>query len=236
MGRPGRWIVAGLMTLAAFAVTTCVTEVFLFTQWLPSPDTRWSTVAVTTGAAVAAFIGLWGQSWATESGGQGSRPILANQLAPHERRERKARDQLRQHLGRQDQMRRMDETSALALRVHPAIAPPRPLEPTAALRAEKGRLQGPILLQTGCDRACRHRPARHAGVCQAGRAARAAPPEHRHRCGDRATRRHRRTGRAPGGCAEPKVAPENQVLRSSSGWTASRYPGSSRMPAASSPH
>lgn len=76
---------------------------------------------------------------------QGSRAVPAEPLASRERRERNARDQLRQHLGRQDRLRRMDETSALALRVHPAIGLPRPPEPTAALRAETdshpGRLQ-----------------------------------------------------------------------------------------------
>ena len=59
MGQPGRRAVAGLVTLAAFAVATWVTGVFLFTQLLPSPDARWP-VAVAIGAAVAAFFGLWG--------------------------------------------------------------------------------------------------------------------------------------------------------------------------------
>ena len=131
MGQAGRWMVAGLATMAAFAAATWVTGVFLFTRLLPSPGTRWP-VAVTIGAAVAAFIALWGQSWATESSGQ----VSAKKLAPHERRERKARDQLRRHLGRQDRLRRMDETSALALRVHPALSLPRPPESTAALGAE----------------------------------------------------------------------------------------------------
>ncbi len=69
---------------------------------------------------------------------QGSRPVSAEPLVPHEWRERKARDQLRRHLGRQDRLRRMDDpaTSALALRVHPAIGLPQPPEPTAALRAQ----------------------------------------------------------------------------------------------------
>jgi len=131
VGRPGRWAVAGLVTLAAFAVATWVSGVFLFTRLLPSPDARWP-VAVAVGAAVAAFTGLWGQSWATESGGQ----VSAEQLAPHERRERKARDQLQQHLGRRDRLMRIDETSALALGVHPAIDLPGPPESAAALDAE----------------------------------------------------------------------------------------------------
>jgi hypothetical protein len=69
----------------------------------------------------------------------------------------------------------------------------------------------------GCDRArddtrcrrclLRHRPTRCAPACRAGCPPRAAPPEHRHRRGDRAARRCRRPGRAPGGCAVPAAAP-----------------------------
>ena len=118
MGRAWRWIVAGLVTMTAFAVASWVTGVFLLPRLLPNRDIRWP-VAVVIGAAVAAFIGLWGQSWATGSGGQ----VSAEHLPPHERRERKARDQLRQHLGRQDRLTRMDETSALALRRPPRDRP-----------------------------------------------------------------------------------------------------------------
>jgi hypothetical protein len=76
-------MVAGLVTTAAFAVTTWVSGAFLITRLLPSPDVRWPAAFV-IGAVVAAFIGLWGQSWATESAGQ----VPTEQLAPHERRER----------------------------------------------------------------------------------------------------------------------------------------------------
>ena len=116
---------AALVTVAAFAVATWVSGFFLFTRLLPSPDTRWP-VAFAIGAAAAAFTGLWGQSWATESCGPGSRFVPVEQLAPHEQRERKARDHLRQYLGRQERLRRMDQTSALALGIHPAIDLPRP--------------------------------------------------------------------------------------------------------------
>ena len=51
------------------------------------------------------------------------------------------------------------------------------------------------------------RPARRAPACRAGRPPRAAPPEHRHRRGDRAARRRRRPGRAPSRCALPAAAP-----------------------------
>jgi tetratricopeptide (TPR) repeat protein len=67
VGRAWRWTVAALVAAAAFAVGTWVSGAFLFTRLLPSPDTRWP-VAFGIGAAVAAFAGLWGQSWATESG------------------------------------------------------------------------------------------------------------------------------------------------------------------------
>jgi hypothetical protein len=130
VGRAGRWMVAGLATTAAFAVTTWVSGVFLFTRLLPSPDVRWPA-AFAIGAAAAAFTGLWGQSWATDGG-----RVSAEQLAPHKRREREARDQLRQYLGRQDRLPQMDETSALALGVHPAIDLPRSPESAAAPGAE----------------------------------------------------------------------------------------------------
>ena len=58
----------------------------------------------------------------------------------------------------------------------------------------------------GCDRArCyrslprQHRPVRRAPARRAGCLPRAAPPEHRHRCGDRAARRGRRPGRLQAG-------------------------------------
>jgi hypothetical protein len=67
VGPAGRWMVAALVTAAAFAVFTWVSGVFLFTRLLPSPDVRWP-VAFGVGAAAAAFAGLWGQSWATGNG------------------------------------------------------------------------------------------------------------------------------------------------------------------------
>ncbi len=72
---------------------------------------------------------------------------------------------------------------------------------------------GPFLLQSGCDRARHHRPARCVPACRAGRPPRSAPPEHRHRRGDRAARRRRRPGRAPGGCAFPATAPGRTCSR-----------------------
>ena len=51
------------------------------------------------------------------------------------------------------------------------------------------------------------RPARRAPACRADRPPRSAPPEHRHRRGDRAARRCHRPGRAPGRRAFPVAAP-----------------------------
>jgi hypothetical protein len=73
---------------------------------------------------------------------------------------------------------------------------------------------GPFLLQSGCDRARHHRPARRVPTCRAGRPPRSAAPEHRHRRGDRAARRRRRPSHAPGGCAFPAAAPEPTCSRS----------------------
>ena len=53
----------------------------------------------------------------------------------------------------------------------------------------------------------RHRPARRVPARRAGRAPRAAPPQHHHRRGDRATRRRCRPGRAPAGCGLAAAAP-----------------------------
>ncbi len=70
---------------------------------------------------------------------QGSRPMRADPLA---RRERKARDQLRHHLGRQDRLLRMGETSALALRVHSAIDLPQLPGPAAVIHAGRANRPG----------------------------------------------------------------------------------------------
>ena len=66
---------------------------------------------------------------------QGRRAKSVEQLAPHERRERDARDRLRQHLGRRGRLSQMDDpaTLALALRVHPAIDLPQPATSTATV-------------------------------------------------------------------------------------------------------
>jgi hypothetical protein len=99
---------------------------------------------------------------------------------------------------------------------------------------------GPILLQSGCDRARRHRPTRHAASCRAGRPPRAAPPEHRHRRGDRAARRNGRPGRAPGQYTVPAAAPgpgcSRRRLRAAVLITAHARAGESKAPSFTTPY
>jgi hypothetical protein len=72
--------------MAALAVTTWVSGAFLLTRLLPSPEARWP-VAFTVGAAVAAFVGLWGQWWAPEGGKARSPKTIADKLAARLRRQ-----------------------------------------------------------------------------------------------------------------------------------------------------
>lgn len=71
MGRAGRWWVAGLVTVAAFAVTAWVLATFVLLQVMASAPDRW-VVAAGAGTAVAAVSALWGQSWATRKDSEGS--------------------------------------------------------------------------------------------------------------------------------------------------------------------
>ena len=77
MGQTGRWTVAGLVTLAAFGASTWLSGAFVLTRLLTSPDARWPAAFV-IGAAVAAFAGLWGQSWATRDGGGTDRSVTVS--------------------------------------------------------------------------------------------------------------------------------------------------------------
>ena len=79
MGRAGRWLVAGLVVLAAFGVATWVSGAFALTRLLPSADIRWP-VAFGIGAAAAGFAGLWGQSWATQTGDQAAGGAAASNV------------------------------------------------------------------------------------------------------------------------------------------------------------
>ena len=98
-------------------------------------------------------------------------------------------------IGRTSVLRKYDPSRTSVIRIKFSF-------PCPACRAAG---PGPVLYSPGCDRACchrslprRHRPGRRASARRAGGPPRAAPPEHRHRRGDRAARCGRRPGRAPG--------------------------------------
>jgi hypothetical protein len=59
-----RWGVVGLVTVAAFGLAALVSGVFVLPLAMKSDADRW-VVAAGLGVAVAAFVALWGQSWAT---------------------------------------------------------------------------------------------------------------------------------------------------------------------------
>jgi hypothetical protein len=72
MSRAARWLVAVVVTVAAFGVSLWVCGALLLPLWLKSGADRWG-VAAGLGVAVAALAALWGASWASgESKGSSS--------------------------------------------------------------------------------------------------------------------------------------------------------------------
>jgi hypothetical protein len=65
MGRAVRWLIAGLVTAAAFGLSTWVAGVLVLPPLMESAADRW-VVAAGLGVAVAALVGLWGDSWAKQ--------------------------------------------------------------------------------------------------------------------------------------------------------------------------
>src|SRR6185437_15531130 len=129
--RPRRWRwlwqAIGLIGLAG-AAAACIWLYVLVKQQNGQPGAVGSFLAV--GGFVAAVLQVT-LAWLQLRQGRGKSVEL---LAPHERREREARDRLRAHLARRGRLRRMDDpaTRALALRVHPAIDLLQPAAPAAA--------------------------------------------------------------------------------------------------------
>lgn len=64
MDRTVRWCAAGLVVAAAFGGVTWLAGAFLLPLVMKSAADGW-VVAAGLGVAVAALVGLWGQSWAT---------------------------------------------------------------------------------------------------------------------------------------------------------------------------
>jgi protein-S-isoprenylcysteine O-methyltransferase Ste14 len=81
MSRTGRWLVVGVVMVAAFGVSLWVCGALLLPLWLKSGADRW-VVAAGLGVAVAALAALWGASWVggqseDSSSGPGERSISA---------------------------------------------------------------------------------------------------------------------------------------------------------------
>ncbi len=81
MSRSGRWLVAVVVTVAAFGVSLWVCGTLLLPLWLKSGADRW-VVAAGLGVAVAALAALDCASWAggqseDSSSGRGERSISA---------------------------------------------------------------------------------------------------------------------------------------------------------------
>jgi len=62
-----RWLVAGTVTIGAFALVAWVCGAVILTEFMKDPGVRWG-VAGAVGVAVAALAALWGQSFATAEG------------------------------------------------------------------------------------------------------------------------------------------------------------------------
>ena len=81
MSRVGRWLVAVVVTVAAFGVSLWVCGALLLPLVLRSEADRW-VVSAGLGVAVAALAALWGASWAGQSedssSGPGGRSISAS--------------------------------------------------------------------------------------------------------------------------------------------------------------
>ena len=81
VSRAARWLVAVLVTVAAFGMSLWVCGALLLPLWLKSEADRW-VVAAGLGVAVAALAALGGASWAggqseDSSSGPGERSISA---------------------------------------------------------------------------------------------------------------------------------------------------------------
>jgi hypothetical protein len=80
MSRAGRWLVAVVVTVAAFGVSLWVCGTLLLPLWLKSGADRWA-VAAGLGVAVAALAALGCAAWAGQdedsSAGPGERSISA---------------------------------------------------------------------------------------------------------------------------------------------------------------
>jgi hypothetical protein len=68
----GRWAVAFITVIAAFAIPTLICGMLLLRDVLKDPGARWG-VATAPGIAVAALVALWAYGFVT-GGGEGESP------------------------------------------------------------------------------------------------------------------------------------------------------------------
>jgi hypothetical protein len=81
--RPGlRWLVAIVVTVAAFALATWISGAFVLPLFMKDGGARW-VVATALGVAVAALAALWGHWFATEAGTATAGPDGQPSAAPH---------------------------------------------------------------------------------------------------------------------------------------------------------
>ncbi len=134
------WRAVGLAGLAG-AAAACFWLFLIVRKQSGQPG--WAAPLLAVGGFVAAVAAVAQVLLAWLQLRQGIRAKSVEQLAPHEQRDREARDRLRQHLGRRDRLPQMDETLALALGVQPAIdLPQRPgsgAVPSAETDSRPGR-------------------------------------------------------------------------------------------------
>jgi hypothetical protein len=73
-GRVVRWWIAGLVTVAAFGVTVWLLGALVLPLFMSGAADRW-VVASGAGAAAAALVALWGQSWVTRESSESQRGV-----------------------------------------------------------------------------------------------------------------------------------------------------------------
>ena len=71
--RTPRWLVAVMVTVAAFAMTTWICGALILPVVMRDPGVRWG-VAGACGVAVAALAALWGHSFASAGRSEDTRP------------------------------------------------------------------------------------------------------------------------------------------------------------------
>jgi hypothetical protein len=71
MGRLGRWVVAGLVTVASFTAVTWIGGALVLPPMLKDGAVRWG-LASALGVALAALAAVWGHGFATGTGSESS--------------------------------------------------------------------------------------------------------------------------------------------------------------------